>query len=72
MGTVVAIGALEQIRGYGLAGVRVVAAPDAEAVRCAWSELEPTVSLVILTADAACALSGDPPSGLPLVAVMPR
>lgn len=52
MSRVVAIGDALELAGYALAGVDVVAATDAEAVRGAWAELEDDVRLVLLTTDA--------------------
>ena len=49
MSRVVAIGSELELAGYALAGVDVVAAMDAEAVRRAWGELENDVRLVLLT-----------------------
>jgi len=56
MSIVVAIGAPEQLLGYGLAGVRIVEAADDEAVRASWAALEPDPGLVLLTAEARRAL----------------
>jgi vacuolar-type H+-ATPase subunit F/Vma7 len=78
VGTVTAIGARTKVGGPALAGVDVLVAESPEAVRRAWRELEATVSLVIVTAEAAEILgAGQPPAAgpapsRPLVVVMPR
>jgi vacuolar-type H+-ATPase subunit F/Vma7 len=56
MSGVAAIGEGSRIRGFALAGVTVVAAPDETAARAAWEALDPDVGLVILTPEAARAL----------------
>ena len=78
MGTVAAIGARAEVGGLALAGVDILVADDADAVRRAWLALPRTVSLVIVTPDAADALqdrtgttSGPDPSR-PLIVEMPR
>ncbi len=58
-GMIAALGADALVRGFALAGVRVVAAEDDDAVRSAWRRLPADVSLVILTAAAARALGAD-------------
>ena len=70
MGGVAAIGAEPLIRGYALAGVRLFPADTADEVRAAWSHLESSVDLVILTAAAGRAL-GEAATPAPLVAVLP-
>ncbi len=78
MGTVTAIGARTRVGGLALAGVGVLVAESPEAVRRAWRELPPTVSLVILTAEAAEVLEAEPAAttepdpSRPLIVVMPR
>lgn len=71
MGTVAVIGEAALIQGYALAGVTVLVAEDAGAVRQAWDSQAATATLVILTARAAeyLALEGD--SSKPMIAVMP-
>lgn len=69
-GTVAAIGEEALVRGWGLAGVRVLPAEEPGAVRAAWKDLPADVTLVILTPAAAAALP-DPGRDGPLVAVMP-
>jgi len=59
------------IRGWGLAGLLVVAASDDEQARAAWPGLPPDVGLVILTAAAAKALRAEIDAGDRLVAVLP-
>lgn len=70
MGRVAAIGESVRVDGLTLAGVLVLPAEDAIAVRARWAELPDDVVVVILTAQAAAALPehGDPP---PLNVVMP-
>lgn len=73
MGQLAAIGAEPLIRGFALAGVRLLAAADSDEVRAAWRDLPAGVDVVILTA-AAAQLLGDatgPAAGRPLVAVLP-
>ncbi|MEV7687483.1 V-type ATP synthase subunit F [Streptomyces bungoensis] len=74
MGTVAAIGSRTDVSGLALAGVDVLVAEDPDAVRRAWRTLPATVSLVLLTPEAAEAL-GDavtaPAPGRPLTVVMP-
>jgi vacuolar-type H+-ATPase subunit F/Vma7 len=55
-GTIAALGERSLVRGFALAGVRVVEAEDAEAVRSAWLGLHAEVAVVILTPAAARAL----------------
>jgi vacuolar-type H+-ATPase subunit F/Vma7 len=57
-GTVAVIGEEVLVRGFGLAGARVLPAEDPAAVRAAWQELPGEVVLVILTRPAAAALAG--------------
>jgi vacuolar-type H+-ATPase subunit F/Vma7 len=80
MGEVVAIGAEPLIRGYALAGVRLVPADTEDEVRAAFTRLDDGVDLVILTAAAECALGEAAIHGRsassraedhPLVAVLP-
>jgi vacuolar-type H+-ATPase subunit F/Vma7 len=70
MAGIAAIGAEPLIRGYGLAGVRLLPAGTDDEVRMAWSQLESGIDLVILTAAAERALAGAATTG-PLVAVLP-
>jgi vacuolar-type H+-ATPase subunit F/Vma7 len=58
-GTVAALGETALVQGFALAGVRVVSAEDADAVRSAWSTLPPDVAVVILTTNAARALGAE-------------
>jgi vacuolar-type H+-ATPase subunit F/Vma7 len=68
---VVVIGAPARIRGYAMAGATVVAAAGPADVVAAWNNLPSDTGLVILTADAAQALSAVDRDDLwPLVAVM--
>lgn len=53
MTRVVAIGATHEIEGFALAGVRVMTADARTDVMAAWSRLDDTVGLVILSPDAA-------------------
>jgi vacuolar-type H+-ATPase subunit F/Vma7 len=71
--TVAAIGAPELVRGFALAGARVLAAEQPAQVRDAWRSLPAEVGLVLLTGPAAQALADDLPSERPwpLVAVLP-
>ena len=80
MGEVVAIGAEPLIRGYTLAGVRLVPADTEDEVRAAFTALDDGVDLVILTAAAKLALGEAAINGRsassraedhPLVAVLP-
>lgn len=74
MGTVAAIGARNQVSGLALAGVDVLVAEHPDDVRQAWRTLPGTVSLVIVTPDAAKALraeTAEPDPSRPLTAVMP-
>jgi vacuolar-type H+-ATPase subunit F/Vma7 len=78
VGTVTAIGARTKVAGLALAGVDVRVAESSEAVRRAWRELGPAVSLVIVTAEAAEILRAGPTAATepepsrPLMVVMPR
>ena len=65
-----AIGEETLVRGFGLAGVLVRPADDADAVRAAWRGLPDGVSLVILTPAAATVLA-DRDTERFLVAVTP-
>jgi vacuolar-type H+-ATPase subunit F/Vma7 len=56
MTQIAAIGEERSIRGFALAGVSVLPAADDEAVRAAWSSLDPDAGLVILTPAAIRAL----------------
>ncbi|HEX7660519.1 MAG TPA: hypothetical protein VF444_13680 [Pseudonocardiaceae bacterium] len=69
--TVAAIGARSRIQGYALAGVTLVVAEDADAVREAWRTLDRGIGFVILTPDAAEALGAELDVEWPLTAVMP-
>lgn len=69
--TVAVIGEDVLIQGYGLAGARVLAAEEADAVRAAWRSLTPDVGVVILTPAAASALDGEMTGEWPLTVVMP-
>jgi vacuolar-type H+-ATPase subunit F/Vma7 len=70
--TVAAIGELALVRGFALAGARVLAAEQPAQVRDAWWSLPEEVGLVVLTGPAAQALVDDLPSERPwpLVAVL--
>jgi vacuolar-type H+-ATPase subunit F/Vma7 len=70
-GSAAAIGAAPLVRGYGLAGVAVIEAPDDDAVRAAWRALDPRTAVVILTAAAAAALGDAPVPPGRMVAVLP-
>ena len=71
-GTVAALGEAALVRGFALAGVRVVGAEDADAARSAWRALPPDVAVVILTPAAARALEPDVACArFPLTVVMP-
>ncbi|HEY7223096.1 MAG TPA: V-type ATP synthase subunit F [Micromonosporaceae bacterium] len=69
---VAAIGSPVMVRGYALAGVRVLPAEDADEVRDAWRSLPADVGLVVLTEQAAQALADTLTAERtwPLVAVM--
>lgn len=74
MGTVAAIGARSRIGGLVLAGVDVLVAEHPDAVRGAWRALPETISLVIVTPEAAEALgtgTAAPDPSRPLTVVMP-
>ncbi|MEU6370466.1 V-type ATP synthase subunit F [Streptomyces sp. NPDC046931] len=74
MGTVAAIGARSRVSGLALAGVDVLVAEHPDAVRKAWRTLPGTVSLVIVTPEAAEALeteTAEPDPSRPLTVVMP-
>ncbi|WP_024285177.1 hypothetical protein [Cellulomonas sp. KRMCY2] len=70
--TVAAVGERALLEGYPLAGVLLVAAETADAVRLAWSSLPSAVGVVVLTPRAAAALgeaTTDPRS--PMTVVLP-
>jgi vacuolar-type H+-ATPase subunit F/Vma7 len=72
MAGVAVIGAWGRVRGWVLSGATVRGADSADEVRVAWRELDPDVTVVVLTEQAAEILSeerGKP--GSPLVAVIP-
>ncbi|RSM85153.1 hypothetical protein DMH04_17780 [Kibdelosporangium aridum] len=69
MGSLVAIGESVRVRGFGLAGVIVMAAEDPAAVREAWRAVPDDAEVVILTPAAAAALADRPET--PLTAVLP-
>ncbi|MFE9773702.1 hypothetical protein ACFYOV_18940 [Streptomyces sp. NPDC005931] len=74
VGRVAAIGERSRVAGLALAGVLVLAAEDATAVRRSWRALPDGVDLVVLTPAAAEALGvRTEPSGPrgPLITVMP-
>ena len=74
MGRVAAIGEQTRVGGLALAGVVVLVADDAPAVRRVWHSLPDGVDLVILTPAAAEALESDTATSggrRPLTAVMP-
>ncbi|MCX4092454.1 V-type ATP synthase subunit F [Nocardia sp. alder85J] len=71
MGGITVIGEPERVSGYGLAGVTVRGASDPDAVRRAWSELDPGTALVILTPAAAAQLSAETATATLLTVVMP-
>ncbi|MGV9632382.1 V-type ATP synthase subunit F [Streptomyces sp. NPDC003487] len=74
VGRVAALGERARVAGLALAGVDVLVADDAEAVRRVWRSLPEGVDLVILTPAAAEALKPDSAaagSHRPLIAVMP-
>lgn len=52
MSTVVGIGATHEMEGFALAGVKVIPAASEAEVTAAWAELDSSVGLVILSADA--------------------
>ena len=70
MGRVAAIGESVRVEGLALAGVLVLPAEDADAVRTRWADLPDDVAVVMLTARAAAALS-DGPGSRRLTVVMP-
>ena len=73
IGRIAVIGAEPQVAGFALAGALTVPARTAEDARAAWAALPTDVALVVLTADAAEALSDElrDPSASRLTAVMP-
>jgi len=72
MTRVAAIGERQRVIGLATAGVMVVPAEGAQAVRAAWYGLPADVGLVILTPAAAVALGSGPLDvEEPLTAVMP-
>lgn len=72
MQTVVALGEVAVVGGYGLAGALVHAAETEDEVRHAWTHLPPDVGVVILSARAARTLDAlaRGPAG-PLTVVLP-
>jgi vacuolar-type H+-ATPase subunit F/Vma7 len=56
MSGIAAIGESGLVDGFALAGVRVLPAEDAAAVRRAWAELGPDVGLLLVTPAAEAAL----------------
>jgi vacuolar-type H+-ATPase subunit F/Vma7 len=68
---VAAIGEAVRVQGFALGGALVFAAEDADAARSAWSSLDRSVVVVILTPAAVAALEGVPRDGR-LTVVMPR
>ena len=68
---VAAIGEARLVRGYGLAGVTVLAAEDERAAQAAWRALDPRVGLVIVTPSAARAVAAAGGPGRRLLAVLP-
>lgn len=73
MGGAVAIGEQVRVAGWALAGVKVVDAEGAPAVRQAWRTVDDDVALVILTAAAADHLADELDDlTWPLVVVMPE
>lgn len=73
MSAVAVIGERERLRGFALAGVRVLAAEDPAAVRIAWDTMAADVGLVLLTPAAHAALEPEHlgGAGARLWAVMP-
>ncbi len=69
MGRVAAIGESVRVQGLALAGVLVLPGDDAGAAVASWSALPEDVDVVILTEQAASALSDR--SGGPLTVVLP-
>lgn len=66
-----AIGEPGALDGFALAGATVVGASDPEEVRRAWGQLPADVALVVLTENAASALSGSLGSSRVLHVVVP-
>ena len=71
MSRIVGIGAEPVLAGYGLVGVEVIDADEAESVRRAWAALADDVGLVLLTPAARRALPEPIPAGGPLWVVLP-
>jgi vacuolar-type H+-ATPase subunit F/Vma7 len=71
MGRIAVLGAPAVVRGWGLAGLLVVGAPDAAAALAGWAALPADVSLVIVTPAAAEALGARLDGTDRLVAVLP-
>jgi vacuolar-type H+-ATPase subunit F/Vma7 len=74
MSGIASIGQRERVQGFSFAGVTVVAADGADAVRAAWAQLPNRVKLVILTEAAHAALDAEQLAheDAPLAVVMPR
>ncbi|MER7274820.1 hypothetical protein ABT369_10215 [Dactylosporangium sp. NPDC000244] len=70
-GRLAAIGEARLVRGYGLAGVAVITAEDEPTVQAAWRELDPRISIVIVTPSAARAVAASGGPGGRLLAVLP-
>ncbi|WP_433074174.1 hypothetical protein ACQP1P_26900 [Dactylosporangium sp. CA-052675] len=70
-GRLAAIGEARLVRGYGLAGAAVIAAEDEPAARSAWRELDPRITIVIVTPSAARAVAAAGGPGGRLLAVLP-
>lgn len=68
---VAAIGEARLVRGYGLAGVTVLAAEDERTAQAAWRALDPRFGLVIVTPSAARAVAAAGGPGGRLLAVLP-
>lgn len=74
-GTVAALGEAALVRGFALAGVRVIEAEGADAVRSAWRALPDEVAVVILTPRSARILGDaafEPGAALTVVCVSAR
>jgi vacuolar-type H+-ATPase subunit F/Vma7 len=72
MSRIVAIGSSLELAGYGLAGVAVEEADEPDAAQRAWAGLDADVGLVLLTPDAALALSDRAARPDLLSVVLPR
>jgi hypothetical protein len=70
-GTIAAIGEPEVIGGFLLAGVRVHRVTDRAEARTAWRGLPGDVALVVLSPEAARAVSDEPDLGTRLTVVVP-